>query len=154
MLIGVLALQKVILKLVELGKLAGFPKPLREGGLGDLMKVKRNYNLEHVVKLESHVPAALNAWGSFAGCPAAVLNHEYLYIVSLVLSTVSSLNCCGVYSSTHSLLWTLFRVSLVSWELKVQLGPWDLQDQLVCQGRRDREVRMGSLGQLEKKVIR
>ncbi|KAF2979231.1 hypothetical protein EK904_004256 [Melospiza melodia maxima] len=45
-------------------------------------------------------------------------------------------------------------VSLVSWELKVRLGPWDLQDQLVCQGRKDREVRMGSLGQLEKKVIR
>lgn len=117
------------------------------------MKVKTDYHLEQVVKLEGRVPTAPNSWDSSAGCPAAVLNHEYLYIVSLVLSTESSLNCCGAYRSSHS-LWTLFRVSLVSWELKVQLGPWDLQDQLVCQGRKDREVRMGSLGQLEKKVIR
>lgn len=117
------------------------------------MKVKTDYHLEQVVKLEGCVPTAPYSWDSSAGCPAAVLNHEYLYIVSLVLSTESSLNCCGVSRSSHS-LWTLFRVSLVSWELKVQLGPWDLQDQLVCQGRKDREVRMGSLGQLEKKVIR
>lgn len=86
----------------------------------------------------------------------AGLSHEYVYIVSPILSIQSSPNaaCCEVYSSSHSLLWTLFRVSLVSWELKVQLGPWDLQDQLVCQGKKDKEVRMGSLDQLEKKVIR
>lgn len=42
----------------------------------------------------------------------------------------------------------------MSWELRVPLGPWDLQDQLVCQGKKDGEVRMDSPGPLEKKVTR
>jgi len=85
----------------------------------------------------------------------AVLDHEYAYIVSLVFSTQSSPKCCLLRGlQQYSFTWTLFRVSLVSWELKVPLGPWDLQDQLVCQGKKEEEVRMGSLGQLEKKVIR
>ena len=40
------------------------------GGLGDLMKVKRNGHLEQAVKFEGHVPVACNAWNSSAGCTA------------------------------------------------------------------------------------
>lgn len=77
-----------------------------------------------------------------------------LYALFYPYSHLQNAAYCEVYSIIHWLIWTLFRVSLVSWELKVQLDPWDLQDQPVCQGKKDREVRMGSLGQLEKKVIR
>lgn len=129
----------------------------QRGAAGNLMKVKRNYCLEQVVKFEGCVPIASNVWNRSAGCQQTVLNHEYVYIVKpCFIHTVISemLPAVRFTAVLIQLLWTLFRVSLVSWELKVQLGPWDLQDQLVCQGKKDREVRMGSLGQLEKKVIR
>lgn len=82
MLIGVLGLQKMILKLVETCRLS---QASQKGGLGDL--VKKKYHLKQTDKLEGRVPTAPHAWDSFAGCPAAVFSHEYLYIVSFVLST-------------------------------------------------------------------
>lgn len=83
------------------------------------------------------------------------LSQEYVHIVSkLSFTHTAGSDTLPIWQRRHSLLWALFRVSLVSWELKVPLGPWDLQDQLVYQGKKDGEVRMDSPGLLEKKVTR
>lgn len=43
----------------------------QRGGAGDLMKMKRNYHLEQVVKFEGHVPITSNAWNRLAGCTSS-----------------------------------------------------------------------------------
>lgn len=43
----------------------------QRGGAGGLMKVKRNYPLEQVVKFEGPVPIASNTWNRSAGCTAS-----------------------------------------------------------------------------------
>lgn len=45
----------------------------QRGDAGGLMKVKRNYHIEQVVKCKGHVPIASNAWNRSAGCTANCL---------------------------------------------------------------------------------